>query len=361
MKRLELLDYARFFAALWVVLFHYSFNGIANGKITSITHIAPLIEITKYGYLGVELFFMISGYVIFFSANNRSAANFAVSRAIRLMPCYWAAVILTSVFMLVWGLGSETISPTKIFINLSMLQSFVGVGHIDGVYWTLVYEITFYFAVFIILLAGLQHYLSAIFILWPFIMLLGVFLGMSEHPYMGGYFSYFSAGTLFALYQHKKNRLILIPLLVSAYLCVTFSIAQAELMTLSKKTYFSNTLSTGILLAFFLLFFSLQMPSVKNLKLPASKFLGALTYPIYLIHAHIGYILINKFADESNKLFVYSLIIAAVIISAFGLHWIVEVKLLRVWQTLFAWLIKKPIDAIQPRAITHQKHTPKAR
>jgi peptidoglycan/LPS O-acetylase OafA/YrhL len=50
MRRLELLDYARFFAAIIVVLFHYTFNGIANGKIDSLEHIDSLIEFTKYGH-----------------------------------------------------------------------------------------------------------------------------------------------------------------------------------------------------------------------------------------------------------------------------------------------------------------------
>ena len=51
MKRLELLDYTRFIAVIMVVLFHYTFNGIVNGKIGSISHSPWLIEITKYGYL----------------------------------------------------------------------------------------------------------------------------------------------------------------------------------------------------------------------------------------------------------------------------------------------------------------------
>ncbi|WP_164654758.1 acyltransferase family protein, partial [Pseudomonas viridiflava] len=95
MKRLELLDYGRFIAAIMAVLYHYTFNGIANGKLSSLSHIPELIEFTKYGYLGVELFFMISGYVIFYSARNRSAAQFAASRAIRLYPSYWFAVLFT--------------------------------------------------------------------------------------------------------------------------------------------------------------------------------------------------------------------------------------------------------------------------
>ena len=93
MSRLELLDYGRFLAAISVALFHYTFNGISNGKIASITLIPNLVEFTKYGYLGVHLFFMISGYVIFFSARKGAPSKFAVNRAVRLYPAYWFAVL----------------------------------------------------------------------------------------------------------------------------------------------------------------------------------------------------------------------------------------------------------------------------
>jgi peptidoglycan/LPS O-acetylase OafA/YrhL len=88
MKRIDLLDYARLFAAFCVLALHYTYSGITNGKVTSIGHIDSIIDITKYGYLGVEFFFMISGYVIFFSATNSSASKFIVSRAVRLYPLF---------------------------------------------------------------------------------------------------------------------------------------------------------------------------------------------------------------------------------------------------------------------------------
>lgn len=70
--RMELLDYGRFFAAISVVAYHYSFNGIKGGKITSIDVVSPIAEsVFKYGYLGVDFFFIISGYVIFFLSLTR--------------------------------------------------------------------------------------------------------------------------------------------------------------------------------------------------------------------------------------------------------------------------------------------------
>lgn len=56
MKRIALLDYGRFFAALAVMASHYFFGGIVNQKISSIDHIDSVANIAKYGYLGVEFF-----------------------------------------------------------------------------------------------------------------------------------------------------------------------------------------------------------------------------------------------------------------------------------------------------------------
>ncbi len=96
MKRLELLDYGRFIAALCVLASHYLYNGILTGKINSIAPMPEVADIVKYGYLGVDFFFIISGYVIFFSAQNKSAGDFLTSRALRLFPAFWVAVLLTS-------------------------------------------------------------------------------------------------------------------------------------------------------------------------------------------------------------------------------------------------------------------------
>lgn len=55
---------------------------------------APLLhEIRRYGWLGVEFFFVISGFVICMSCWGRTPAQFTVSRIARLFPAYWYAVL----------------------------------------------------------------------------------------------------------------------------------------------------------------------------------------------------------------------------------------------------------------------------
>ena len=85
--RIEGLDVLRLFAALSVVLFHYSFRGAAADDLTRVS-LPALVPVTKYGYLGVDLFFVISGFVIAWSAEGRHWLQFAVARFARIYPAF---------------------------------------------------------------------------------------------------------------------------------------------------------------------------------------------------------------------------------------------------------------------------------
>lgn len=346
MKRLDLLDYARFTAAISVVLFHHTFNGIQNGKVTSVHYTALLSDIAKYGYLGVELFFMISGYVIYLSASRSGAVMFASNRALRLYPAYWAAVLLTALFAATWGGDRMAVTPTQVIANLTMLQSFFDVPHVDGVYWTLEYELKFYFAVFLLLALGFKNNLHTIFTYWPFFILTSFALGSESFAYLSGYYCYFSAGALFSTIKYgppTKGRVRLIALLTIYLICIEFTATGAAHLSSKKGVEFSPAISSIVSSLFFFLFLYVNTDTGQKLHLPFSRRLGALTYPIYLIHAHIGYMLINEFATEDNKITTYPLIWLCIICLALIINKIIEEKLSPYWSTLFKKIFTLPI------------------
>ena len=54
-------------------------------------------------------------------------------------------------------------------------------------------------------------------------------------------------------------------------------------------------------------FYFLNSEKSSKVDLPFANQVGGMTYPLYLIHAHFGYMFLNKFASNENKSIVYSL------------------------------------------------------
>src|SRR5438445_3272534 len=88
------LDLLRFLAAFWVMLFHYTFRGPRDAGLPA--SFPFLDHFTRYGYLGVHVFFILSGFVILLTAYEKNALGFALARFIRLYPAYWICVTLTA-------------------------------------------------------------------------------------------------------------------------------------------------------------------------------------------------------------------------------------------------------------------------
>lgn len=148
-RRLWVLDGLRGLAALAVVAYHYLNRG------PNLYHeLGPSHAWIMWGQYGVQLFFIISGFVIFDSARESTTWRFSANRVIRLYPAYWLAVILTFTVVTSFGLpGRETTLPVALF-NLTMLPGFFGIPYVDGAYWTLAVELTFYVAIALLARAG---------------------------------------------------------------------------------------------------------------------------------------------------------------------------------------------------------------
>ena len=134
-KRLAILDLLRFVAAIFVLLYHYHYYFL---KETGNNIFSPF----KFGYLGVNFFFMLSGFVIMASAKNTGAFKFALLRALRLYPAFIVCLILTLCVLSLTGNALPSI--TSIILNGLIVNDYFNVPNIDGVYWTLQAELKFY-------------------------------------------------------------------------------------------------------------------------------------------------------------------------------------------------------------------------
>ena len=142
--RLGSLDALRGLAALGVVLFHYlPYYDKLFGHEFDIPQL--LTDTLLFGRYGVHLFFILSGFVIFMTLERtRNATWFGLARAVRLLPALWTGIILTFVSVHILGPESRAVSFETALLNATLLHEYFGAEHVDGAYWSLVVEVTFY-------------------------------------------------------------------------------------------------------------------------------------------------------------------------------------------------------------------------
>jgi peptidoglycan/LPS O-acetylase OafA/YrhL len=126
------IDIIRFFAAILVVGFHF-------GYLNNAADFGAIWPVTWFGWVGVEIFFVISGFVIANSADNASPTQFLGGRVRRLYPAVWFCATVTL-------LVSSHDDP--LFPYLRSMALVPKGPWISPVYWTLAVEIVFYALVF---------------------------------------------------------------------------------------------------------------------------------------------------------------------------------------------------------------------
>ncbi len=344
-SRLPLLDYLRFLAALSVVSFHYFWNGIGNGKLTSLDHVDALTVWAQYGYLGVDLFFVISGYVIFMSAARKSLFDFIVGRAVRLYPAYLVAMLTTACFAFAIGSGGTRVTVKQVLGNMLMYYPLHRQPFVDGVYWTLMIEINFYIAVALIIAVGLQKHLQLVAKCWPLLMLAALALGEQGRVMLGGYYAFFACGALFAILRDRFSWFAAGSLLVGMGLAMNFALPGGGSDFSTPGWVVTGAIVAGIFAAFFVV----NASAGRITSLPGSDLLGGLTYPLYLVHAHIGYMLLSRYATIEHRALSYALVFLFVLGLAYALHEIVEIRQAAFWKRCFERLLAAPVAFVRRR------------
>ncbi|GJE19064.1 acyltransferase family protein [Methylobacterium marchantiae] len=157
------IDLIRFSAAAFVLLFHlgawlWLVPGVLSSSIVPLDF-NELLPIARNGWIGVEIFFVVSGFVIAYSASEATSHGFARSRFLRLVPAAWICASLTLVASWVGG-SKPLIELLPLYAKAVMFWP--GGPWIDGVYWTLGIEIAFYAVVFGLLACRVWRFMPQI-------------------------------------------------------------------------------------------------------------------------------------------------------------------------------------------------------
>ncbi|MFW3895991.1 acyltransferase family protein [Pseudomonas bharatica] len=175
--------------AAWIVVFHHYQQVAYNFSLTD-----PLsVALHRYGAIGVDLFFVISGFVIFLSTTGKSPAplEFAVHRLARIAPAYWIFSSITAV-VLIYAPG---VIPLTLFEPAFFVKSLLflptanpsGIGYfpIATVGWTLNYEMGFYCVFCASLFLPKKYRIASLF--------LGIIALRKVLPEFGGAFEFYKS------------------------------------------------------------------------------------------------------------------------------------------------------------------------
>jgi peptidoglycan/LPS O-acetylase OafA/YrhL len=326
--RVRELDLLRFVAAAAVMLHHYTGVIYYSAWETSARTVFPtLAPVTSYGYLGVQLFFMISGFVILMSAWGRSPGDFAASRFTRLFPAYWFAVCLTLLVFLSTGRSSgwpvSDQGPIMRFLpNLTMLQTGIGVPDSESVYWTLWVELHFYALMALLVWRGVTYRSCVTFMgVW---LLASVFAQEAGHKLLSAvlipiYAPFFVAGmAFFLMFRYGPNLVLWLFIGVSWALGVYYSVHNISgFVAWPGRDYH---VIPAVLTAFFLIMWMVATRRLRWLNWSGLTVLGAMTYPLYLTHETISRPIIETLRTRQDRWTVLAIALVTALLLAYLIH-----------------------------------------
>ena len=354
-EKLWFLHSLRAVAALLVIISHWGYNFWAENEGTnesaktlhldftgeSLPHLNVLAWMARHqldaGELGVALFFLISGFVIPMSIESVGSWKFLFRRVFRIYPTYLVGLLIT--FSVVWGYRHYVQLPfpytaLDYWKNASLFRDVFGGPSIDGINWTLELEVKFYLlcALMFAIASFSLRSSSILTLLTGLACLATVRIHTMEGPipadlerpyYLLSFWSVFLTfmfiGTCF--YNLYKKRWSLDQFLLTALLLGGFFLVNVR-FGLGRDQLLPFGLNYMLALLIFSLCYAFQK------RLPYSKtldFLANLSYPIYMVHAVSGYVLLTVLYQLHPYPYLNLLEVAALaLIVSYLLHKFVE-------------------------------------
>ena len=295
--RVPVLDLLRMLAILGVILFHYGFLGptaIGTAKVA----LPGWASFARYGFLGVPVFFVISGFVIAYSAAGRTAMSFGIARIARIYPGFIICMTATFLVTLMIGGSAFHTSVAQWAANLIVAAPVFHQPYMDLPYWSLVIEITFYAWVTVLMALGLfPRRIDLIVVVWLGISMANELTFDSraiERIFLSDYSGFFTTGLLiYEIHRGRRDALLYWLLSLAMGTAVFQAVHGLSWLRYHTDTNFSSWIAGTICLSSMLLI--IWAVHVRRVPIPASLTLaiGGMTYPLYLLHQQIGYVALH--------------------------------------------------------------------
>jgi peptidoglycan/LPS O-acetylase OafA/YrhL len=371
--RIDYLDGLRGLAIMWVMAWHYTAPVYAASFPYGTAY--ARIPVLDHGWAGVNLFFLISGFVILLTLERCTGfAEFMARRWRRLFPAMLIASLLVFAASQVIGSNmphgrAEPVSllPGLTFLSPPFWTLLLGrpVGELDGVYWTLYVEMGFYLIFgMLYFLVGWRRAVISLAALWLAVVIASRLAAAVQSAeamkwieplqWLGiEYFGWFVSGALFLKARELSNdRLFVAALIAGLVSALTSGLWQPDDWT-----------SCGYLVGCLAVFAGAQRFS-RLQRVLATKlllFAGFVSYPLYLLHNELGVGLIATFMRDAPQPF-WPLLAPVMMMVMLSLAWLVvshgEGRVLLLLRPLLSSVIprqkqaapKVPVDKAAPNS-----------
>nr|WP_234276170.1 acyltransferase [Klebsiella aerogenes] len=334
-RKFESIQFLRFIAAFLVLITHSTFYVHERYD--------QSVRVIKEGSIGVDIFFVISGFVILLSSIKRDGGfedglSFTIKRLIRIVPMYWIATTVKVIALVAVPAAvlHATLDPERIIMSYFFLPSVTPDGRwepILGVGWTLVFEMFFYLLFALALFARKNPvYLSSFVILsfsaistmrtpeWPV-----------QTMYLDKILLYFVIGMLCYILIAKTNR--------KTMRVITYSLLSVSAIFLVRKITYHEPLITRLSFETFVFVTTFFLSIIQCESLfrgwlaKVTGLFGDASYSTYLFHPLIAPVVPAIFSKLSNNglhinpMFVIVVTIAVAFATTILIHILIEKRI----------------------------------
>jgi peptidoglycan/LPS O-acetylase OafA/YrhL len=360
-SRLAPLDGLRAVAILAVLAFHYAIRWTPPRSDTDLYPYHGFFTgwpLLNYGWAGVELFFVISGFVICMTLERSNGLlDFARRRFARLWPAMLVCAAITLAAAQFgpdqWKVGPLSVLSSLLFIDPTLFGSWfhqTGLGWVDGVYWTLWVEVRFYLMAALLFVLFKKRFLTALTVA----MLASFAAGLRDfhYPHRGlawllllpTFLPYFVFGV--GVYRLNLAKRITAETGAALALSIVIILLQGWLSFEYPAGGPAGFAVVNLLILGAFLAFALGSPILKPFGWRPLAKLGEASYSLYLIHSVVGIVLIEQLSKIMPWPLVLVLVTTAMIALSLALFRWVEVPGKRLilnlttgvgWVRLGAW------------------------